>query len=158
MVSAVETTDDLTGTSFLVSKQKFLPCMSETPVLVRSPSNRLIMIQSDPKLVRRLLELTATGVMEVVREKPLSVLISNFSSRAIHISKDMYIARAGEVPEKIYHIDNDSSTCTDGPNLRKSETVVISWIQSRKFITNQLYQRRTRWIITKPSRRRTQKR
>lgn len=77
-VSAAEQTDDPTGSYFLVCKQKWLPPKSDTPVLVLSTSDGLMMIQSHPNLVRQLLALTATGVMKFVRERPFYVLMSSF--------------------------------------------------------------------------------
>lgn len=77
------------------------------------------MIQLNLNLVRCRLAITAMGVMEVVRDKPFYVLISKISSGAIHFAKNMNIFLGGEVPETTDNIDENSSTGTGRPELKK---------------------------------------
>lgn len=58
------------STFFLIYKNKWLPPMSDIPILVRSTRNGIMMIQSQASLVRRRLALYAIRVMEFVSYEP----------------------------------------------------------------------------------------
>ena len=73
----------------------------------------LMFLQNSPKTAHKNLTLMAQGVMDVVPEKPFSVMLSNFGHRAVHIPKHTVVGLALPSPTHILTLGESAAEAAE---------------------------------------------
>ena len=83
------------------AKRTKLKPWSQTKVLCKAKSSGLFLLTPCEKTQKKATCLAAQGVMDITTDRPLYILIGNFSDKEIILQKKMHVADAQQVPMAI---------------------------------------------------------
>ena len=90
-----------------------IPPMTLAMVRAATPVGGICFLQNPPKTAHNNLTLMAQGVMDVVPEKPFSVMFSNFGHRAVHIPKHTVVGLALSSPTHILTLGESAAEAAE---------------------------------------------
>lgn len=80
------------------------PPVSQPKVQAQCPTGKLCSVHNIPRLATKHLTLMANGIMNIFPHKPFNRLLSNYSSRPVHLETTV-IGHDLEAPERTFTVD-----------------------------------------------------
>ena len=109
-----------------LSKPVTIPPRSQVAVPVRTEASGLVFLEPKHSVLARHNVRTANGVAEVKRNRPFTIVVSNFSEQPRKLHKNMTIGYATRSPMGVYCLNDENSRAFEQvlnlPFVRKDDT------------------------------------